>query len=51
MQTANLAGAMLQRALINFMLDVHVREQGYTEVHTPYVVREQIMYGSLSLRK
>ena len=42
---------MLQRALINFMLDVHVRDQGYTEVHTPYVVREQIMYGSGQLPK
>jgi seryl-tRNA synthetase len=45
------AGAMMQRALINFMLDVHVREQGYTEVHTPYVVREQVMYGSGQLPK
>ncbi len=45
------AGAMLQRALINFMLDVHVHEQGYTEVHTPYLVREQIMYGSGQLPK
>jgi seryl-tRNA synthetase len=45
------AGAMLQRALINFMLDVHVREQGYTEVHTPYLVREQVMYGSGQLPK
>jgi seryl-tRNA synthetase len=45
------AGAMLQRALINFMLDVHVREQGYTEVHTPYLVREEIMYGSGQLPK
>jgi seryl-tRNA synthetase len=45
------AGAMLQRALINFMLDVHVHEHGYTEVHTPYMVREQIMYGSGQLPK
>jgi seryl-tRNA synthetase len=45
------AGAMLQRALINFMLDLHVHEQGYTEVHTPYMVREQIMYGSGQLPK
>jgi len=45
------AGAMLQRALINFMLDVHVREHGYTEVHTPYLVREQVMYGSGQLPK
>jgi seryl-tRNA synthetase len=45
------AGAQLQRALVNFMLDVHVREQGYTEVHTPYLVREPIMYGSGQLPK
>jgi seryl-tRNA synthetase len=45
------AGARLQRALINFMLDVHVQEQGYTEVHTPYMVREQVMYGSGQLPK
>jgi seryl-tRNA synthetase len=45
------AGAMLQRALINFMLDIHVRDQGYTEVHTPYLVREDVMYGSGQLPK
>lgn len=45
------AGAMLQRALVNFMLDVHVREQGYTEVHAPYVVRTDVMQGSGQLPK
>jgi seryl-tRNA synthetase len=45
------AGAMLQRALLNFMLDLHVGEQGYTEFHTPYMVREEIMYGSGQLPK
>jgi seryl-tRNA synthetase len=45
------AGAMLQRALVNVMLDLHVREQGYTEMHTPYLVREEIMYGSGQLPK
>ena len=45
------AGALLQRAMLNFMLDVHVREQGYTEMHTPYLVREEIMYGSGQLPK
>lgn len=45
------AGALLQRALVNFMLDLHVREQGYTEMHTPYMVREEIMYGSGQLPK
>jgi seryl-tRNA synthetase len=45
------AGATLQRALLNFMLDLHVGEQGYTELHTPYMVREEIMYGSGQLPK
>jgi seryl-tRNA synthetase len=45
------AGATLQRALLNFMLDLHVGEQGYTEMHTPYLVREEIMYGSGQLPK
>jgi seryl-tRNA synthetase len=45
------AGAMLQRALVNFMLDLHVQEQGYTEMHTPYMVRQEIMYGSGQLPK
>jgi seryl-tRNA synthetase len=45
------AGAMLQRALVNLMLDLHVGEQGYTEMHTPYMVREEIMYGSGQLPK
>jgi seryl-tRNA synthetase len=45
------AGAMLQRALVNFMLDLHVGEQGYTEMHTPYMVREEVMYGSGQLPK
>jgi seryl-tRNA synthetase len=45
------AGAALERALINFMLDLHVREQGYTELQVPYLVREEIMYGSGQLPK
>lgn len=45
------AGAMLQRALLNFMLDLHVGEQGYTELHTPYMVREEIMFASGQLPK
>jgi seryl-tRNA synthetase len=45
------AGAMLQRALINLMLDLHIREQGYTEIHAPYMVREEIMYASGQLPK
>lgn len=45
------AGAMLHRAMINFMLDLHINEQGYTEVHPPYMVKEEIMYGSGQLPK
>jgi seryl-tRNA synthetase len=45
------AGAALERALINFMVDLHVREQGYTEMQVPYLVREEIMYGSGQLPK
>lgn len=45
------AGAALERALINFMLDLHTREQGYVEVEVPYMVREEIMYGSGQLPK
>jgi seryl-tRNA synthetase len=45
------AGAMLERALINFMLDLHIREQGYTELQVPALIREEIMYGSGQLPK
>jgi seryl-tRNA synthetase len=40
------AGARLQRALISWMLDVHTRRHGYTEVYPPYVVKEQCFWGS-----
>src|SRR5437868_7295067 len=39
-------GAKLERALANFMLDVHTREHGYTEVLPPYIVNEKSMYGT-----
>lgn len=39
-------GARLERALYNFMLDVHVEEQGYTEVIPPYIVNSDSMYGT-----
>ena len=45
------AGAMLERALINFMLDLHIREQGYRELQVPLLIREEIMYGSGQLPK
>jgi seryl-tRNA synthetase len=40
------AGARLQRALIAWMLDVHIREHGYTEIYPPYVVKEECMWGA-----
>jgi seryl-tRNA synthetase len=45
------AGARLERALANFMLDVHTREQGYTEVLPPFLVNSKSMYGTGQLPK
>jgi len=45
------AGARLQRALIAWMLDLHTRGQGYTEVYTPFMVREEIVFGAGQLPK
>jgi seryl-tRNA synthetase len=45
------AGARLERALANFMLDVHTREHGYTEVLPPYMVNSASMYGTGNLPK
>lgn len=45
------AGARLQRALINWMLDVHVREHGYEEVYPPAMVREECLIGTGNLPK
>ncbi len=45
------AGARLQRALIAWMLDVHTREHGYTEVYLPSMVKEQCMWGAGQLPK
>ncbi|WP_025728360.1 serine--tRNA ligase [Atopobacter phocae] len=39
-------GARLERALFNFMLDLHVDEQGYTEMMTPVLVTSETMYGT-----
>lgn len=44
-------GAKLERALANFMLDLHTREHGYTEVLPPYMVNSQSMYGTGQLPK
>jgi seryl-tRNA synthetase len=45
------AGAQLERALINFMLDLHIREHGYTEVAPPFVVRRECLFGTGQLPK
>ena len=39
-------GARLERAIYNYMLDLHVEKHGYTEMITPYLVNEQSMYGT-----
>jgi seryl-tRNA synthetase len=45
------AGAKLERALVNFMLDVHSREHGYTEVLPPFLVNSTSLYGTGNLPK
>jgi len=45
------AGARLERALANFMLDVHTKEHGYTEVLPPYMVNSESLYGTGNLPK
>jgi len=44
-------GAKLERALANFMLDLHTSEHGYTEVLPPYLVNSESMYGTGQLPK
>jgi len=44
-------GAKLERALANFMLDVHTREHGYTEVLPPFLVNSEYLYGTGNLPK
>lgn len=44
-------GARLERALANFMLDLHTREHGYTEVLPPFMVNSDSMYGTGQLPK
>src|SRR5271163_1095388 len=44
-------GARLERALANFMLDLHTRDHGYTEVLPPYLVNSESMYGTGQLPK
>ena len=45
------AGAKLERALINFMLDLHTREHGYMELSPPFLVRRDCMIGTTQLPK
>src|SRR5213596_3691474 len=45
------AGAKLERALINFMIDLHTREHGYFEVSPPFLVRRDCMIGTSQLPK
>src|SRR5690242_7786022 len=44
-------GAKLERALANFMLDLHTQKHGYTEVLPPYLVNSDSMYGTGQLPK
>ena len=44
-------GARLERALINFMLDLHTKEHGYTEVFPPFLVNRDSMVGTGQLPK
>lgn len=45
------AGARLQRALINWMLDLHVAEHGYTEIYPPVMVKRDCLVGTGNLPK
>src|ERR1019366_5355704 len=44
-------GARLERALVNFMLDVHTRHHGYTEVLPPFLVNSASLFGTGQLPK
>ena len=44
-------GAHLQRALISFMIDVHIKEHGYSEIYPPFMVKKECMLGSGNLPK
>lgn len=44
-------GAQLERAIIRFFLDVHTKEQGYTEIFPPFIVNDKSMFGTGQLPK
>lgn len=60
-QTAKISGARfstlkgplarMERALVHFMLDIHIKEFGYTEISPPLMVREQALFGTSQLPK
>lgn len=43
--------ARLQRALIQFMLDLHIQEHGYEEIYVPYLVNPEALFGTAQLPK
>mgnify|MGYP006284319439 CR=1 FL=1 len=45
------AGALMERALIRMMLDIHTKENGYTEIYPPYLVNSETMTGTGQLPK
>jgi seryl-tRNA synthetase len=45
------AGAALQRALVNWMLNLHIARHGYTEIYPPYMVKQEILVGTGNLPK
>jgi seryl-tRNA synthetase len=47
----NGAGARLERALVNFMLDIHTTEHGYTETLPPFLVNRTALFGTNQLPK
>jgi seryl-tRNA synthetase len=47
----NGAGARLERALVDFMLDLHTREHGYTETLPPFIVNRDSLFGTAQLPK
>ncbi len=47
----NGAGARMERALVNFMLDIHTREHGYKETLPPFIVNKTALYGTSQLPK
>ncbi len=45
------AGSRLQRALINWMINLHVEQHGYSEVYPPFMVKEEAMWGAGQMPK